>query len=109
MIGFTIHHNPLTHLTVSTLVGDGPQAVWAMPDAYHSAHCHTYTYPTPPLRNLLSETTPHGVLDTGPLPRLGNNLMKAGITAYSNGFLCGNCVKVGIAGVGYVMWGGRGM
>ena len=109
MIGFTIHHSPLTHLTVSTLVGDGPQAVWAMPDTYPSAHCHTYTYPTPPLRNLLFKGHPHGVLDTGPLPRLGNNLMKTGITAYSNRFLSGNCVKVGIAGEGYVIWGGRGM
>lgn len=109
MIGFTIHHNPLTHLTVSTLVGDGPQAVWAMPDAYPNVCYGIHTHPTPPLRNLLSETTPHGVLDTGPLPRLGNNLMKAGITAYSNRFLSGNCVKVGIAGVGIVIWGGRGM
>ena len=109
MIGFTIHHNPLTHLTVSTLVGDGPQAVWAMPDAYPNVCYGIHTYPTPPLRNLLSERHPHGVYNTGPLPRLGNNLMKAGITAYSNSFLSGNCVKVGIAGVGIVIWGGRGM
>jgi hypothetical protein len=109
MIGLTIHHNPLTHLTVSTLVGDGPQAVWAMPNQYPDVRYSTHTHPTPPLRNLLFKTHPHGVLDTGPLPRLGNNLIKAGVTAYSNRFLSGNCVKVGIAGVGYVICGGRGM
>ena len=109
MIGFTINHNPLTHLTVSTLVGDGPQAVWAMPDAYPTISSIRYTTPTPPVRNLLSEGHPHGVYNTGPLPRLGNNLMKTGITAYSNRFLSGNCVKVGVAGEGIVIWGGRGM
>lgn len=109
MIGLTIHYNPLTHLTVSTLVGDGPQAVWAMPNQYPDVRYSTRIDPTPPIRNLLSETTHHGVYNTGPLPRLGNNLIKTGITAYSNRFLSRNCVKVGIAGVGCVIWGGRGM
>ena len=68
-----------------------------------------YHTPTPPLRNLLLKGTPHGVLDTGPLPPLGNNLIKAGITAYSNSFFGKKFVKVGSAGVGCVIWGGRGV
>ncbi len=109
MIGLTVHHNPLTHLTVSTIVWDGPQAVWAMPNTYpHTTSIHTPT-PTPPLRNLLSKGDPHGVLNTGPLPPLGNNLIKAGLTAYGKVFLCKKGVKVGVAGVGCVIWGGRGV
>jgi hypothetical protein len=65
--------------------------------------------PTPPLRNLLSEGDPHGVLNTGPLPPLGNNWIKAGLTAYSNSFSGKNCVIIGTNGVGYVIWGGRGV
>lgn len=110
MIGFTIHHNPLTHLSVSTLSEDGHKPVWGAPAlAQTIIIIPSYNTPTPPLRNLLLEDTPHGVLNTGPLPPLGNNWIKAGITIYCNGFFGSGCVKVGNAGVGDVIWGGRGV
>jgi hypothetical protein len=109
MIGLTIHYAPLARLTLSALLADGPQAVWAMPNQYPDVQYSNAPYPTPPIRNLLFKSTPHGVIDTGPLPPLGNNLIKAGITAYSNGFLSKSCVKVGSTGVGCVIWGGRGV
>lgn len=89
---------------------DGPKAVQCShiytPYAHMLSDMHT---PTPPLRNLLSEGHPHGVLYTGPLSALGNNWIKAGLTVYSNCFFGIGCVKVGSAGVGEVIWGGRGV
>ena len=93
-----------------TVFNDGPKAVQC--SHIYTPYSHTvsnqYPTPTPPLRNLFLADTPHGVLDTGPLPPLGNNWIKAGLTGYSNSFLGRSCVKVGYAGVGCVIWGGRG-
>lgn len=99
--------NPIYLTSPSPWHSNGPQAVpnshMLMPLADLIQYQPT---PTPPLRNLLYQGGCHGVYNTGPLPKLGNNLIKTGITTYCKCFFDKKIGNVEIMGVVYVIWGG---